>query len=55
MAEVRIEGGESFEKAMKKFRLQCKREGIVRKFRERQSYVKPSQKRREKVKRKRKG
>jgi len=50
MAEVRIEGNESFERALKKFNAQCKREGIIKKFRERQYYTKPSQKRREKRK-----
>jgi small subunit ribosomal protein S21 len=50
MAEVRIENREDFEKALRKFSIQCKREGIVRNFRERQYYTKPSQKRREKRK-----
>ena len=50
MAEVRIERNEDFEKALKKFKFQCKKEGIVKKFRERQYYTKPSQKRREKRK-----
>lgn len=52
MAEVRIEGNQDFEKALKKFKAQCKREGIVRKIRERQYYTKPSERRREKRKRK---
>ncbi len=52
MAEVRIEGDENFEKALKKFSAQVKREGIVKKFRERQYYTKPSQKRREKRRKK---
>lgn len=46
MAEVRIDKREDFEKAMRAFSMQCKREGIVREFRERQYYTKPSQKRR---------
>jgi small subunit ribosomal protein S21 len=46
MAEVRIEHGESFERALKKFSAQVKREGIVKNCRERQYYTKPSQKRR---------
>jgi ribosomal protein S21 len=50
MAEVRIEADGDFEKALKGFRAQCKREGIVKKFRERQYYTKPSQKRRAKKK-----
>jgi small subunit ribosomal protein S21 len=50
MAEVRIENREDFEKALRKFNLLCKKEGIVRQFRERQYYTKPSQKRRERRK-----
>ena len=50
MAEVRINTNEDFERALKGFNAQCKREGIVKKFRERQYYTKPSQKRREKKK-----
>ena len=54
MAEVRIETSRDFEKALRGFRLQCKREGIIKRFRERQYYTKPSQKRREKTKNKKK-
>ena len=46
MAEVRIDTSGDFEKALRGFKLQCKREGIVKKFRERQYFTKPSQKRR---------
>jgi small subunit ribosomal protein S21 len=53
MAEVRIESGESFERALKKFSAQVKREGIVKSCRERQYYTKPSQKRRQKRNKKR--
>ena len=52
MAEVRIEKKEDFEKAMKKFKIQCKREGILKEFKERQYYTKPSQKRRKTSKKK---
>lgn len=55
MAEVRIEKKEDFERALRKFKMQCKREGILKEFRERQYYTKPSQKRRKNVKKKRKG
>jgi small subunit ribosomal protein S21 len=54
MAEVRIEKREDFEKALKKFKMQCKKEGILKEFRERQYYTKPSQKRRKNVKKKKK-
>jgi small subunit ribosomal protein S21 len=50
MAEVRIDSNENFEKSLRKFNAQCKREGIVRECRERQYYTKPSQKRRERRK-----
>ncbi|MBU2101847.1 MAG: 30S ribosomal protein S21 [Candidatus Omnitrophota bacterium] len=50
MAEVRIERNEDFEKALRKFNIMCKREGIIRECRERQYYTKPSQKRRERRK-----
>ena len=46
MAEVRIDRNEDFERALRKFKMQCKREGILREFKERQYYTKPSQKRR---------
>ena len=47
MAEVKIDGNENFEKALRKFKVQCKREGILKECKERQYYTKPSQKRRE--------
>lgn len=50
MAEVRIERKEDFEKALRRFSIQCKREGILQECRERQYYTKPSQKRRRNVK-----
>ena len=55
MAEVRIERQEDFERALRKFKMLCKREGIIKRFKDRQYYTKPSQKRREKGKRKRRG
>jgi len=50
MAEVRIDTNEDFERALRGFKVQCKKEGIARRFRERQYYTKPSQKRRVKKK-----
>lgn len=52
MAEVNIDNNEDFEKALRKFKMQCKKEGIVKRFRERQYFTKPSQRRREKQQRK---
>jgi small subunit ribosomal protein S21 len=46
MADVRIERREDFERALRKFNMQCKREGIIKECRERQYYTKPSQRRR---------
>ena len=53
MAEVRIEKNENFERALRKFKLLCKKEGILKEFRERQYYTKPSQKKRKTAKKKR--
>ena len=53
MAEVRINKKEDFEKALKRFKMQCKKEGILKEYRERQYYTKPSQRRRKNVKKKR--
>ena len=50
MAEVRIDKKEDFEKALRKFKVQCKREGILKEARERQYYIKPSQKKRKAAK-----
>ena len=50
MAELTIQNKEDFEKALRGFKAQSKRDGIVKKYRERQFYTKPSQKRREKAK-----
>lgn len=55
MAEVNIDDGRDFEKALRKFKMQCKKEGIVRRCKERQHFTKKSQKRREKAKRKNRG
>ena len=53
MAKVTIERREDFERALQKFKILCKREGILKEYRERQYYTKPSQKRRKAVKKKR--
>lgn len=52
MAEVKINSKGEFEKALKQFKVQCKREGTLKEYRERQYYTKPSQKRRMKGKKK---
>ena len=52
MAKISIDKRDDFEKALKKFKLQCKKEGILKEFRKKQFYVQPSQKRRRKEKQK---
>jgi small subunit ribosomal protein S21 len=52
MAEVKIEKREDFEKALRVFKMQCKREGILKECKDRQYYTKPSQERRLNAKKK---
>jgi len=52
MAEVFIHKQEDLEKALRNFKLKCKREGILKECREREFYVKDSQKRRMSAKKK---
>ena len=42
MASVKVEEGESLEHAIKKFKRMVEREGIIREFRDRVYYEKPS-------------
>jgi len=53
MPKIEISGGRDFEKSLKRFKRLCIKEGIFRECRERRHFVKPSQKRREKGKKKR--
>ena len=55
MAEVRIDKREDFERALRKFKMLCKKEGIVKAFKERQYFTKPSEKKRLSSKNKKKG
>ncbi len=48
MAKIRVNKKEDFEKAFRQFRMRCKREGILREYRDRQFYVKPSEKKKKK-------
>ena len=54
MAKITIYRREDFERSLKRFKMRCLKEGIFRECRERRHYVKPSQKRREKGKGKKK-
>lgn len=51
MAKIEIHNQGDFERSLKRFKMRCIKEGILRECRERRHYVKPSQKRREKAKR----
>jgi small subunit ribosomal protein S21 len=51
MARVNISEKKNFEKALRSFKKRCLREGIIRECRDRLHYVKPSKKRREKDRR----
>ena len=42
MPIVKIGGSESFENALKKFKKQCEREGILSEIKKREHYEKPS-------------
>lgn len=57
MAEVRVNKDESLDRALRRFRRQCKQQGIMREIRKREHYEKPSvrkKKRLEAAKRRRK-
>ena len=49
MSEVRIRDNESLESALKRFKRQCARAGIVAEVRKREHYEKPSVKRKKKA------
>ena len=46
MAKVTINDRTNLEKALKTFKMQCKREGILKECKERKHYTKPSVKKR---------
>jgi small subunit ribosomal protein S21 len=51
MIIIPIKEGENIEKALKKFKRKFEKTGIVKELRERQSFTKPSVKRRQEIKR----
>lgn len=51
MIIVPVKEGENIERALKKFKRKFEKTGIIRELRSRQSYVKPSVRRREEIKR----
>ncbi|MBN2762466.1 MAG: 30S ribosomal protein S21 [Bacteroidales bacterium] len=50
MIIVQLKEGENIERALKKFKRKFEKTGVVKELRSRQAYVKPSQKRRDIVK-----
>ena len=49
MSEVRIRENESMESALKRFKRQCARSGVLQEVRKREHYEKPSVKRKKKA------
>ena len=48
MAEVKVKEGESLDSALRRFKRQCARSGILTELRKREHYEKPSVKRKKK-------
>ena len=48
MAEIKVKDNESLDSAIKMFKKQCTRAGVIAEVRKREAYVKPSVKRRKK-------
>ncbi len=48
MAEIKVKDNESLDSAIKRFKKQCTRAGVIAEVRKREAYVKPSIKRRKK-------
>ena len=48
MSEVRVNKNESFENALKRFKRQCARAGVMNELKKREHYEKPSVKKRKK-------
>ena len=48
MAEIRLKENESLESALRRFKKQCARSGVIAEVRKREAYEKPSVKRKKK-------
>lgn len=48
MPEIKVKSNESLDSALRKFKRQCARDGILQEARKREHYVKPSLKRKRK-------
>ena len=55
MSEIRVRENESLESALKRFKRQCARAGVIQEVRKREHYEKPSVKRKKKAEAARKG
>lgn len=49
MSKVRVKPDESFEKALRRFKKKCNKEGILQRLKEIRHFEKPSEKRRRKL------
>ena len=49
MAEVRVKDGESLDSALRRFKRQCVKSGVLTELRKREHYEKPSVKRKKKA------
>jgi len=49
MPSVKVKDSESFESALKQFKKQCEREGILSEIKKREHYEKPSVKKKKKI------
>lgn len=49
MPGVKIREGESFEQALRRFKKQCEKAGIIAELRKREHYEKPSERRKKKM------
>ena len=49
MTRVRVKPDESFEKALRRFKKKCNKEGVLQRLKEVRHYEKPSEKRRRKL------
>ncbi len=49
MTKIRVKADEPFEKALRRFKKKCNKEGIMQKLKEMKYYEKPSERRRRKL------
>ncbi|MEK6544580.1 MAG: 30S ribosomal protein S21 [Elusimicrobiota bacterium] len=49
MPEVRLREGESLEEALRRFKRECEKEGVLQEIRKREHYLSPSEKRKRKA------